>query len=160
IRRPAVEGLGWDCWQALVTMDGGTRVNTDGGVVHFSGVAWAGHMGDPIADANDFRHEIGFPSGACLALPLALWREIGAMPGHFFLYYDDVDIAFRLRVAGHRIGLEPSALVDHAYEFSRRGVKWRVLERNRAASIIRTYPPALLALLAPGLLASELGILA
>jgi GT2 family glycosyltransferase len=160
IRRPAEDARGWDAWQALVTMDGGTRVNTDGGVVHFSGIAWAGHMGEPIGVADDSPHEVGFASGACLAMPLATWREVGGMPAHFFLYYDDPDIAFRLRLRGARIGLEPTALVDHEYEFSRRGVKWRMLERNRLASLIRNYPTALLVLLAPALVATELGILA
>lgn len=160
IRRPAEDGRGWDAWQALVTMEGGTRVNTDGGVVHFTGISWAGHMGEPIAAADATPHEIGFPSGACMALSLDKWRELGGMPEHFFLYYDDVDIAFQLRLEGGRVGLEPTALVDHEYEFSRRSVKWRMLERNRLASLIRTYPAALLALLAPGLLASELAILA
>ena len=160
IRRPAEDARGWDAWQALVTMDGGTRVNTDGGVTHFTGIAWAGHMGEPIAAADAYPHEIGFASGACMVLPLALWREVGGMPAHFFLYYDDPDIAFRLRLRGARIGMEPTALVDHQYEFSRRSVKWRMLERNRLASLIRTYPTALLVLLAPALLATELGILA
>ena len=160
IARPALEGRGWAAWQALVTMDGGERVNTSGGVTHFTGIAWAGQMGEPIDAASREPHEIAFASGACLALRLDDWRRIGGMPEHFFLYYDDVDISHVLRLEGGRIGVEPSALVDHEYEFSRRSVKWRVLERNRWASIIRTYPAALLAALLPGLLLTELGILA
>ena len=160
IRRPALDGRGWAAWQALVTMEGGTRVNTSGGVAHYTGIAWAGQMGEPIAAAPREPREVGFGSGACLALRLADWRRIGGMPEHFFLYYDDVDISFVLRLEGGRIGVETGALVDHEYEFSRRSVKWRVLERNRWASIIRTYPGPLLALLMPGLLLTELGILA
>ena len=160
IRRPALDGRGWAAWQALVTMDGGTRINTSGGVVHYTGIAWAGQMGEPIHAAPGEPCEVGFGSGACLALPLETWRRIGGMPAHFFLYYDDVDISFVLRLEGGRIGLEPTARVDHEYEFSRRSAKWRVLERNRWASVIRTYPGRLLALLMPGLLLAELGILA
>lgn len=160
IARPASDGRGWAAWQALMTMDGGRRVNTSGGVVHFTGIAWAGQMGEPIEDAPVEPHEIAFPSGACLALRLEDWRRIGGMPEHFFLYYDDVDLAFMLRLEGGRIGIEPAARVDHAYEFSRRSVKWRVLERNRWASIIRTYPGALLAVLLPALVLTEIGVLA
>jgi GT2 family glycosyltransferase len=159
IRRPLAEDYGWDAWQALVTMEGGTRINTDGGVIHFTGISWAGHMGEPIANAVSEPIEVDFPSGACMAMELATWQRLGGMPGHFFLYFDDVEIALRLRLAGGRIGIEPSALVDHEYEFSRRGVKWRMLEKNRWATIIRTYPGALLALVMPGLIATELGLL-
>lgn len=159
IERPHVEGVGWDAWQALVTMDGGTRINTSGGVVHFTGVAWAGQMGEPIEAATRERREVGFPSGACMALPLEVWQRLGGMPGNFFLYYDDVEIALRIRLAGGRVGIEPAALVDHHYEFSRRGVKWRMLERNRWASIVRTYPAPLLWAVLPGLLLTDIALL-
>src|SRR5262249_16871275 len=129
IRKPHDEGYGWDAWQALVTMDGGTRINTDGGVIHFTGISVAGHMGGAIGRAVAGPQEVAFPSGACLAITLPTWRRLGGMPAHFFLYFDDVEIALRLRLAGGRIGIEPSARVDHDYEFSRRGVKWRMLER-------------------------------
>ena len=159
IRRPLAEERGWAAWQALVTMDGGTRVNTDGGVVHYTGIAWAGHMGDPIDVAPPQAQEVAFASGACLALPLATWRRIGGMPGHFFLYCDDVDIAMTLRLEGGVIGIEPAARVDHAYEFSRRGVKWRMLERNRWATVLRNYPTGLLLALLPALVATDLALL-
>jgi GT2 family glycosyltransferase len=160
IRRPLAEGRGWAVWQALVTMDGGTRVNTDGGIVHFTGIAWAGHMGEPIEVAAGEPREVGFASGACMALELATWRRIGGMPAHFFLYCDDVDISMTLRLEGGIVGIEPSARVDHEYEFSRRGVKWRMLERNRWATVLRNYPTGLLLAVLPAMLATELGLLA
>ncbi len=49
--------------------------------------------------------------------------------------------------------------MDHRYDF-KGGRKWRLLERNRWATIVRTYPGALLAVLAPALLATELGLVA
>jgi GT2 family glycosyltransferase len=159
IRRPLAEGRGWAAWQALVTMDGGTRVNTDGGVVHYTGIAWAGDMGEPVDVAPAAPHEVGFASGACLALPLATWRRIGGMPAHFFLYCDDVDIAMTLRLEGGLIGIEPSARVDHEYEFSRRGVKWRMLERNRWATVLRNYPTGVLLAVLPALLATDVALL-
>ncbi len=160
MRLPAEDGRGWAAWQALVTMNGGTHINTSGGVVHFTGIAWAGQMGEPLVPGSLARGEIGFVSGASMAIPLDTWRRLGGMPGYYFLYHDDVKITLRLRLEGGVVAIEPDALVDHEYEFSRRGVKWRVLERNRWATVLRTYPGPLLALLMPGLIATELGILA
>src|SRR2546423_4228686 len=48
IRRPAVDGRGWAAWMGLVTMDGGRLVNTSGGLVHFTGISWAGQAGEPV----------------------------------------------------------------------------------------------------------------
>ncbi|MEA2308540.1 MAG: N-acetylglucosaminyl-diphospho-decaprenol L-rhamnosyltransferase, partial [Thermoleophilaceae bacterium] len=50
IRRPWLERRGWAAWMGLVTMDGGRRINTSGGVVHFTGIAWAGDAGRPVEE--------------------------------------------------------------------------------------------------------------
>ena len=159
IRRPIAEGRDWDAWQALVTMDDGKRVNTAGGVVHWSCVSWAGEIGT-AADVPREPHEVGFASGACLAIRTPVWRALGGFPQHFFLYFDDVDIALRIRLGGGHVGVEPRARADHDYEFAKGKLKWRMLERNRWATILRTDPGPVLALLLPALLALELAVFA
>ncbi len=99
-------------------------------------------------------------SGACLAIPLRTWHEVGGFPERFFLYHEDVDLSLRLRLRGGTLGIEPAAVVDHDYEFGAREHKWRWLERNRLAFLVRAYPTPLLILLAPALLATELALLA
>jgi N-acetylglucosaminyl-diphospho-decaprenol L-rhamnosyltransferase len=157
IERPLSDGRGWAAWMGLVTSEAGRVVNTRGGVVHFTGIAWAGGMGEPVTGL--VAGEVGFASGACLAVPLASWREAGGMPAEFFLYHEDVDLSLRFRLAGGRVGIEPAARVDHDYEFVKGAAKWRYLERNRWAVLIRTYPASLLTLLAPALLATELALI-
>ena len=75
------------------------------------------------------------------------------------MYCEDVDLSLRAWLWGGRVGVEPAARVDHDYAFAKGAYKWRLLERNRAATVIRTYPGPLLALLAPALLATELALL-
>ena len=57
------------------------------------------------------------------------------------------------------MGIAPAARVEHDYDFEKGGRKWFLLERNRWWTIVSDYPAALLALLAPALLAAELGLL-
>jgi GT2 family glycosyltransferase len=159
IRRPWREGRGWAAWQALVAEAGGTRINSAGNPIHFTGIVWAGRHGEPIAAAPG-PSEVPVLSGACLAVPLATWRRLGGFPERFFLYHEDVDVSVRLRMEGGRLGIEPAAVVAHDYEFGANGPKWRWLERNRLAFVVRTYPAPLLLLLAPALLATELALVA
>jgi N-acetylglucosaminyl-diphospho-decaprenol L-rhamnosyltransferase len=160
LKLPAVDGRGWAAWQPLLTMNGGRDVNTSGGVVHFTGISWAGQMGEPLAVAPAGPVEIGFVSGGCFVLALAKWRELGGFPDEYFIYHEDTDLSLRLRLEGGRLGMEPAARLEHEYEFSRRKTKWRWLERNRWATVIRTYPGSLLALLMPALVATDLALLA
>jgi N-acetylglucosaminyl-diphospho-decaprenol L-rhamnosyltransferase len=159
IRRPWLEGRGWAAWQALVADAGGTEINSAGNPVHFTGIVWAGMHGRPVAEAPP-AGEVGCLSGACLAIPLRTWREVGGFPEQFFLYHEDVDLSLRLRLRGDRLGIEPAAVVEHDYEFGAREHKWRWLERNRIAFLLRVYPTPLLVLLAPALAATELALLA
>lgn len=158
IRRPWREGRGWAAWQALVADGEGETINSAGNPIHFTGIVWAGLHGESLAAAPP-AGEVAAASGACLAIPLAAWRRAGGFPDEFFMYHEDVDLSVRLRLAGGTVGIEPSAVVAHDYEFGANPDKWRWLERNRLAFLVRTYPAPLLALLAPALLATELALL-
>ncbi len=160
IRRPWLEGRGWSAWQGLVAGEDGTAINSAGNPVHFTGIVWAGMHDEPIAAAPG-PGEVTALSGACLAVPLEVWRRHGGLAERFFMYHEDVDLSLRLRLAGETVGIEPTAAVAHDYEFTASAQnKWRWLERNRLATLVRVYPGALLLLLAPALLATEVALLA
>ena len=159
IRRPWREGRGWAAWQALVAEGGGETITPAGNPLHFTGIVWAGMHGQPLAAAPP-AGEVTVLSGACLAIPRRNWEEVGGFPPEFFLYHEDVDLSLQLRLRGGTLGIEPSAVVVHDYEFGASpGRKWRWLERNRIAFLVRVYPTPLLLFLAPALLATELALL-
>jgi hypothetical protein len=158
IRRPWTERRGWSAWQALVAGGDGAEINSAGNSLHFTGIAWAGGHGLPVSAAPP-AGEVTYLSGACLAIPLSTWCELGGFPEQFFLYHEDVDLSLRLRMRGGVLGIEPTAIVAHDYEFDAGPGKWLWLERNRLAFLVRTYPTPLLVLLVPALVATELALL-
>jgi GT2 family glycosyltransferase len=148
IRSPAGD---WAAWMGLVRA--GDGVNSSGGIVHYTGIAWAGQATPAGA------REVAFLSGACLAIPRATFLAAGGFAEPYFMYQEDVELSLRLRLAGEQLGVEPAAVVHHDYEFAKGPDKWRLLERNRWATIVRCYPGRLLVLLAPALAATELALL-
>lgn len=160
IRKPFTVQPGWGAWMALVAcrIDGEKVVNSWANPVHFTGIAWAGGHGRPLGEAGG-PHEIPVASGAALAVRREVWQQVGGLPEEFFLYHEDIDISLRIQAAGHRIGLQSEAIVDHDYDFHANAGKWFWLERNRLATVIRNYPGSLLAFVAPVLLATELVLL-
>jgi len=158
IRRPWVEERGWMAWQALVADGAMETVTSAGNPIHFTGIVWAGSHGRPLGEASA-AGEVPALSGACLAIPRENWVRVGGFPVEFFMYHEDVDLSVRLRMEGGVLGIEPEAVVAHDYDFGANPDKWRWLERNRLALLIRTYPAPLLVLLAPVLLATELALL-
>ncbi|MDQ6835368.1 MAG: glycosyltransferase family 2 protein, partial [Actinomycetota bacterium] len=148
----------WAAWMGLVLLDGGVEINTSGGVLHFLGFGWAGQVGQPAAAASRGPAEVGFLSGACLAIPVSAWRQAGGFAEHFFMYCEDVDLSLRLRLRGGRLAVIPDARVQHSYEFVKGPRKWRLLERNRWATLVRTYPAPLLIAVLPALFGAELAV--
>ena len=144
IRRPAVEGRGWAGWMGLVTMDDGPPHQHERRRLALHRAVLDRPAGRAGRGRRDEPREVAFLSGACLAMTREAWERDPGFAPEYFLYFDDVDWCFRARLRGGRLGVEPRARVDHLYDFAKRRVKWRLLERNRWATVIRTYPRELL----------------
>ena len=125
-------------------------VNTRGGVAPLHRHRLGGRCGGAASGAADRRREPGFVSGACLAIPRAEFERLGGFAAEFFLYHEDVDLSLRVRLAGGALGVVADARVDHDYDFDKGPAKWRYLERNRWATLLRVYPAAAAAAARPG----------
>jgi N-acetylglucosaminyl-diphospho-decaprenol L-rhamnosyltransferase len=159
LRVAAAEHSDWGAWQAAVLLDE-QRINSSGGIVHYLGLGWAGNCERSISALPDEDREIAFPSGAAMVVRRSAWTQLGGLDRDYFMYGEDLDLGLRLWLAGHRVGIVPDARVTHSYEFEKGSSKWFWLERNRWRTVLSVYPAALLVLLAPALLAAELGLLA
>ncbi len=84
-----------------------------GDVYHLSGLVWRRGHGRPLAEPDMVPCEIFSPcAGAALYRREAL-AEVGGFDEDFFCYVEDVDLGFRLRLAGYRSMYMPDAVVHH-----------------------------------------------
>jgi N-acetylglucosaminyl-diphospho-decaprenol L-rhamnosyltransferase len=154
LRQAASEHPGWGAWQAAVLL-ADDRINSSGGVVHYTGIGWAGDCGRPTSALPLMAAEVTFPSGAALVVRRDAWEHLGGLDSSYFLYAEDLDLGLRLWLAGYGAGVVPTARVVHEYEFDKGQGKWFWLERNRWRTVLSVYPLRLLLLLAPALLVLE-----
>jgi GT2 family glycosyltransferase len=159
LRDAAATHPDWGAWQAVVVLEDG-RINTSGGVVHYLGIGWAGDCERPLSALAPGDREIAFPSGAAMVVRRASWVALGGLDSEYFMYGEDLDLGLRMWLSGQRVGVVAAARVTHSYEFDKGASKWFWLERNRWRTVLSVYPAALLVLLAPALLAAEIGLLA
>ena len=140
----------------LCLLDSPTLLNSRGNLVHVAGFAWVGGHGEPVETATELR-DVPFASGACLAVRASTFAELGGFTDELFLYGEDLELAWRARMKGLRVVMNPRADVFHAYEFSRNVSKRYFLERNRLVFVLSAFSGRTLVLLAPVLVAAELG---
>ena len=142
----------------LALLERPTLLNSSGNVVHISGLAWPGGYEDPVTSVDGVR-DIGYASGAALAIRAALFRELGGFTEELFLYQEDLELCWRARQRGLRVVVEPAADVLHDYVFERlERRKEYYLERNRLIFVSTAFSSRLLLLLSPVLAAAELGL--
>jgi len=142
----------------LLLFDDKARINSIGNVIHYLGFGYAGGYGEPDREMEPC--EITYPSGASVLLRLEAIREVGFFNEELFLYHEDLDLGWRLRLAGRRILLAPRSVVYHKYRFSKNKDQFFYMERNRYLVILQNYRAATLLLIAPSLAAFQLGMFA
>lgn len=152
----------------MLFMDDPEVINSAGIAVDRAGIAWDRLGGAPAADGDAPAEVFGASAGAALFRRAALDDVAepgpGGMPAvfdpRFFMYLEDVDLAWRLRLRGWRCAYAPAARVlHHGSASAREGspFKNRLLARNKVWTVVKNYPLGPLLWWWPVILAYDLG---
>jgi len=122
-----------------------------GDVYHACGIAWRGGQGH-LAPPRVVDGEVFAPCAAAAMYRRDAFLAIGGFEESYFCYFEDVDLAFRLRLAGYRSVQVGRAVVQHvgsASSGTRSDFAVYHGTRNRLWTFVRDMPGPLFWLLLP-----------
>ncbi|HSM68588.1 MAG TPA: glycosyltransferase, partial [Xanthomonadales bacterium] len=91
------------------------RLQECGGIVFNDASGWNYGRNDQ-PERPEYKHlrEADYCSGACFMIETALFRELGGFDERYRpAYYEDTDLAFRVRDAGRKVLVKPASTVIH-----------------------------------------------
>lgn len=123
-----------------------------GDYYHASGLAWRAGFGHPASSAPQQSHDAFGPCGAGALYHCETFLRLGGYDERFFCYFEDVDMAYRMRLAGGHCVQSAHAIIDHVSSgISGRASDFAVYHgtRNRIWTFVKNTPGLLLPLLLP-----------
>jgi hypothetical protein len=101
------------CASKMIFPDG--RINSTAICISRSGAAWDRGLGEPDRGQYDVEKEVFGPCAGAALYRHTMFDEIGLFDEDFFLYMEDVDLAFRARLSGWKCMYVPTARVIHVH---------------------------------------------
>ena len=137
--RAARENPGYSFFASrILRADDPGEIDGTGDVYHVGGMAWRRDNGRRASDRHRPRGDIFSACAAAALYPRELFLDVGGFDERFFCYYEDTDLALRLRLRGHRCLYEPDAVVHHV-GFASAGSESSFTVYHSQRNIVWTY---------------------
>lgn len=87
--------------------------------------------------------DVLFGTGAAMFMPAEYFREIGGFDERFFMFYEDVDLGWRVNLLGRKVRYVPGSVAYHKHHVTMKKFgNYResyLLERNALLSMFKNY---------------------
>ena len=127
----------------------------------FYGHGFKMHAGDTDLAGHDDEADVLFASGAAMVVDAEVFARVGGFDERYFMFFEDVDLGWRLWLLGYEVRYVPASVVYHRHHASMAEVgSWRehfLLERNALFTIYKNYDDENLRAVLPAALALTVG---
>jgi GT2 family glycosyltransferase len=143
------------CPLILLESDSG-RINAAGQNLNKTGLGFNRWLGKPRERAGDAPFQVTGLHGSAFVIRRDLLERLGGWDESGFLYFEDVELSWLLRIAGREIWCVPASTVTHDYHLTMFPHKLFLLERNRRRMLLADLRGRTRLALSPLLALSEL----
>jgi GT2 family glycosyltransferase len=143
------------CPLILLESDPG-RINAAGQNVNVTGLGFNRWLGRSRERAGGAPFRVSGLHGAAFLVRRDLLERLGGWDESGFLYHEDVELSWLLRLAGREIHCVPASTVRHDYHLTMYPHKLFLLERNRGSMLLADLRLVTRLVLSPLLVLSEL----
>ncbi len=147
--------VGVACPLILLDSDPG-RIMAAGQNLNKTGLGFNRWLGKPRDVAGSEAFEVTGLHGAAFLIRRDLLEQLSGWDESGFLYFEDVELSWLLRISGNQIWCEPGSTVAHDYHLSMFPHKLFLLERNRWKMLVCDLRRRTRLLISPLLALSEL----
>lgn len=134
----------------------GVNVDFVDAAVTWYGMGYKPHAGEKDRGGWDDEKDVLFGTGAAMFMKATIFEELGGFDDNFFMFYDDVDLGWRLNLLGYRFRFQPKSLAFHKHHASMNKFgnfrEEYLLERNALFSLYKNLDDESLARVLPGAL--------
>ena len=113
-----------------------SRINAAGQDLNKTGLGFNRRLGEPRERAGEEPFQVNGLHGAAFVVRRELLETLGGWDESGFLYFEDVELSWLLRIAGSEIWCVPRSTVVHDYHLTMFPHKLFLLERNRGKMLL------------------------
>jgi len=96
----------------------GERIDFVDSSLTWYGMGYKPHAGEVDRGSWDEEHDVLFGTGAAMFVRHEVFDELGGFDDEFFMFYDDVDLGWRLNLLGYRFRYQPKSVAYHKHHAS------------------------------------------
>ena len=136
----------------ILHIDQQNTINSLGVLINYTGIAYPNLLGQ-----KDPGYQEPFESacGGIFMLKREVYETVGGFDEDLFLYHEDHDLSWRIRLAGWHLKVTPQAIMYHHYKFNKGILKYYSSEKNRLHILLKNMEVKTLALICPALIIVE-----
>jgi len=135
----------------------GARVDYVDGSLTWYAMGYKREAERPDGPEYDVAKDVLFGTGAAMFVRTSVYREVGGFDERFFMFYEDVDLGWRLNLLGYRVRYVPGSLAFHRHHVTMKKFgnfrEAYLLERNALLAMYKNYDDESLARALPAAMA-------